>query len=85
MIAGARFRKLVAGLLALGLTNRQIALRLTIAERTVGTHLEHVFAKLGVQTRTQVALWVAGQEQTELSIGRAAVDGSHGRLRLVAR
>ena len=34
-----------------GQTNGEVARQLAIAERTVGKHLEHIFAKLGVQTR----------------------------------
>lgn len=37
---------------ARGMTNRQVATMLTIAPSTVRTHLEHVYAKLGVSTRT---------------------------------
>jgi DNA-binding NarL/FixJ family response regulator len=37
----------VAGLVAQGLTNRQIGGRLFIAERTVDTHVGHILAKLG--------------------------------------
>lgn len=39
-------------LVANGLTNAQIARRLVISPATVRTHLEHVFVKLGVHTRT---------------------------------
>ncbi len=38
--------------LALGLTNREIGHRLYISEKTVGRHLERIFAKLGVTSRT---------------------------------
>jgi len=38
-----------------GKTNRQIAGELVLSERTVATHLDHIFAKLGVSTRTAVA------------------------------
>jgi DNA-binding CsgD family transcriptional regulator len=41
----------VAGLAAVGFTNRQIAERLQISHRTVGAHLRQVFRKLGVPTR----------------------------------
>ena len=47
----------VLDLLALGLTNKQIARRLGIAERTVKAHLTSVFQQLGVTDRTQAALW----------------------------
>ena len=42
----------VLRLLREGLTNREIADRLVIATTTVRTHLENVFEKLGVHTRT---------------------------------
>ncbi len=38
--------------LVLGLTNREIGHRLYISEKTVGRHLERIFAKLGVTSRT---------------------------------
>lgn len=40
-----------------GLSNKQIARRLAITERTVKAHLTSVFAKIGVSDRTQAALW----------------------------
>jgi DNA-binding CsgD family transcriptional regulator len=39
-------------LLAAGHTNTQIARRLGISESTVRTHLEHIYARLGVSSRT---------------------------------
>jgi DNA-binding CsgD family transcriptional regulator len=45
----------VVQLLAQGLTNPQIAERLFISRATVKTHLIHVFTKLGVTTRAQLA------------------------------
>jgi predicted ATPase/DNA-binding CsgD family transcriptional regulator len=47
--------KRVVSLVAEGLTNPQIAERLLMGRATVKTHLEHVFAKLGVTTRTDLA------------------------------
>ena len=41
----------VAGLIADGLSNREIADRLTISKRTVDAHVEHIFTKLGVTSR----------------------------------
>jgi DNA-binding CsgD family transcriptional regulator len=45
----------VVGLTAEGLTNREIAERLFVSRRTVATHLEHVFQKLGFSTRVRLA------------------------------
>ena len=45
----------VAGLVAEGLSNPQIGERLYISRRTVQTHLAHMFAKLDIATRAQLA------------------------------
>ncbi|MGH2600186.1 MAG: response regulator transcription factor, partial [Dehalococcoidia bacterium] len=47
----------VARLLAQGQSDRQIAEALTIALSTVGSHVHHLIAKLGVHSRWQVAEW----------------------------
>ncbi len=47
----------VLQLLADGLPNKQIALRLGITERTVKAHLTSVFQSIGVTDRMQAALW----------------------------
>jgi pimeloyl-ACP methyl ester carboxylesterase/DNA-binding CsgD family transcriptional regulator len=51
----------VAALVAEGLTNQEIALRLSVATRTVETHLENIREKLGFRSRAQVAAWVTAQ------------------------
>ncbi|MEX2541618.1 MAG: response regulator transcription factor [Trueperaceae bacterium] len=52
----AREREVLT-LLTQGLSNRGIADRLGVREKTVKTHLGNVFAKLGMRDRTQAALW----------------------------
>jgi two-component system, NarL family, response regulator LiaR len=49
----------VLRLLAAGLANKQIATELLISENTVRTHVSSILAKLGVQSRTQAALYAA--------------------------
>lgn len=51
----------VVDLVAEGLTSREIAERLFISARTVGTHLTHIFAKLGVSSRNELARRVAAR------------------------
>jgi DNA-binding CsgD family transcriptional regulator len=45
----------VASLVAEGRTNREIAAALFLGERTVASHLTHIYAKLGVRSRTELA------------------------------
>lgn len=52
----------VIRLAAEGLTNRQIGDRLFISRRTVGTHLAHVFQKLDINNRSQLAAEVARRQ-----------------------
>lgn len=52
----------VAALVAEGLSNKVVADRLGITERTVKAHLGSVFEKLGVRDRVQLALRLAGRQ-----------------------
>jgi predicted ATPase/DNA-binding CsgD family transcriptional regulator len=54
----------VAELVAQGLTNKQIAARLVIAQRTAEGHVENILAKLGLTTRIQVATWVSERQES---------------------
>jgi len=61
--AGARLAELtereqeVLHLIAQGRNNREIAERLIISEKTVKTHVSSILGKLGLEDRTQAAIW----------------------------
>jgi predicted ATPase/DNA-binding CsgD family transcriptional regulator len=52
----------IAELVTQGLGNRQIAERLVLGKRTVDSHIEHIFSKLGFTSRAQIAAWVSRQD-----------------------
>jgi DNA-binding CsgD family transcriptional regulator len=68
----------VASLVADGLTNPQIGDRLYISRRTVHTHLAHIFAKLDITSRAQLAAQVTRHNHQEPPPGTAASTG-HAR------
>lgn len=47
----------VAGLVAMGLSNKAIAAALHISSRTAQNHVQHILTKLGASNRAQVATW----------------------------
>jgi DNA-binding CsgD family transcriptional regulator len=53
----------VAQLVAEGLTNREVADRLFISPHTVNSHVRHVFAKLGINSRVELARLASDQER----------------------
>ena len=55
----------VAELVAAGLTDRRIAARLMISQRTAESHVQHVLTKLGFRSRTQIAAWVATEPSSK--------------------
>jgi predicted ATPase/DNA-binding CsgD family transcriptional regulator len=61
----------VAGLVAAGLSNKDIASRLVISLRTAEGHIEHILTKLGFNSRAQIATWVARQQEPD---GRGTPD-----------
>jgi DNA-binding CsgD family transcriptional regulator len=54
----------VADLVAAGRTNAEVAAALFLAERTVASHLTHVYAKLGVRSRTELSRALADKVPT---------------------
>jgi non-specific serine/threonine protein kinase len=54
----SRREREIAVLVAEGLSNREIAAHLVISKRTVDAHLDHIFGKLGLSSRVQLATWL---------------------------
>jgi predicted ATPase/DNA-binding CsgD family transcriptional regulator len=69
MVELSRREREVAGLVAEGLTNREIASRLFVSERTAEYHVEQIRNKLGFHSRADVASWVRERDQA----GRARI------------
>ncbi|NYJ33469.1 ATP-binding protein [Nocardiopsis aegyptia] len=53
----------VAALIAEGLSNRQIARRLRLSERTAENHVAHILTKLGFSSRSRIASWHTGRPE----------------------
>ena len=56
-------------LIAAGHTNREIAAALFITPRTAATHVTHILAKLGVESRTEAATWAVRYVLPDISTG----------------
>ena len=57
----------VAALVASGLSNKEIAQRLVIGERTAEGHVERILGKLEFRSRSQIASWYVGGDPTQSS------------------
>ena len=66
----------VAVLVAEGLSNRDIADRLFVSERTAATHVGHILEKLQFSSRTQIAAWVVEVGLTGQTSGEIRSPGS---------
>ncbi len=56
----------IIALVALGLGNKEIALRLGVSRRTVSTHLERLFVRYGLHSRAHaVAHWLQAQHRSQ--------------------
>ena len=49
----------VARLVSRGLTNAEIAEQLVLSEGTVANHVQEILQRLGLRSRTQLAVWIA--------------------------
>ena len=71
----------VAGLVAEGLSNKQIGVRLFISEATVASHIRHIMDKFGVNSRSQIAVLMTprptNESQGALSQSAVRPRGSH--------
>jgi DNA-binding CsgD family transcriptional regulator len=65
----------VAKLITAGLTNGEIAGKLSIATRTASSHVEHILAKLGASRRAEIAAWASNVERVTAGGGRPAEPG----------
>jgi len=52
----------IAELISQGLSNKEIAAALVVAQRTAEGHVEHILAKLGYTSRAQIAAWMTAQK-----------------------
>ena len=55
----------VLGLIASGLTNKEVAGRLEISPKTVGNHIQHIYEKIGVSTRAAAAVFAMEHHLTQ--------------------
>jgi len=56
----------IARIVAHGLKNREVAEALVLAERTVGSHLERMYNRLGIRSRVQLTAWAVERDAGHL-------------------
>ena len=71
----------VARIVALGMSNRDAAAALFVTPKTIEFHLGHIYRKLGVHTRTQLAVHVMGTRRTSETLGEGSVREPAGGAR----
>ena len=78
LIAGLTTREVeVLELLVRGWSNKRIAAHLSISTRTTGTHVEHIYAKIGVSTRGAAAMFAMRHGLVDASpVSEAAIQRS---------
>ena len=55
----------MAGLVAAGNSNREVASSLFLSERTAQNHVQHILTKLGLSNRSQITSWVIARQPDE--------------------
>jgi DNA-binding CsgD family transcriptional regulator len=63
----------IAALVAQGLTNREVAAAMFVTENTVQTHVRHIFQKLGVRSRTELAAHLLSDQASVTAAVQTAV------------
>jgi DNA-binding CsgD family transcriptional regulator len=61
-VALTRQEREVAAIVGRGHTNREAAEQLFVSPRTIDFHLRNIYKKVGIRSRTELAVWWAGQE-----------------------
>jgi DNA-binding NarL/FixJ family response regulator len=65
----------VVALIGEGNANKEIALKLGIGERTARTHVSNILRKLGLTSRTQLALWAVREQLVNVEAAHSSSAG----------